>query len=72
MAKDTEYYVMPTMFKNEICKGLDYRVVCRLLVQTGALIKEGESFQKSVRLPSGERAKVYRITSKIFDDTESK
>jgi uncharacterized protein (DUF927 family) len=66
-AKDVEYYVLPTAFKEEICKGLDLRAVCRLLEDKGVISKEGGSFQKSIRLPGGERAKVYRITSKIFD-----
>lgn len=66
--RDTEYYVLPTIFENEICKGLDYRVVCRLLASRGVLKKEGESFKRKERLPGGELARCYRITSDIFDD----
>lgn len=66
--KDTEYYVLPTIFESEICKGLDYRVVGRLLASRGVLKKEGESFKRKERLPGGELARCYRITSDIFDD----
>lgn len=67
-AKDTEYYVFPTIFESEVCKGFDYRVVCRLLAERGVLITEGQSFKRKERLPGGEHPRCYRITSKIFDD----
>ncbi|MGZ8983516.1 MAG: hypothetical protein ACXW11_06125 [Methylotenera sp.] len=67
-AKDTEYYVFPTTFESEVCKGLDSRVVCRLLAAKGMLKKEGESFKRKERLPGGEHPRCYKITSAIFDD----
>ena len=70
-AKDTDYYVFPTTFESEVCKGIDYRVVCRLLAARGALVTEGKSFKRKERLPGGEGGRCYKITSKIFDDDES-
>lgn len=70
LAKDTEFYVFPTVFEQEVCKGLDYKVVCRLLADSGALIKEGKSFKRKERLPGGEVPRCYKITSAIFDDGE--
>jgi putative DNA primase/helicase len=70
IAKHTEFYVLPSVFRQEICKGLDYQVVCRLLIEKGALVPEGKSFTRKERLPAGE-GRCYKITSKIFDDGES-
>ena len=62
--------MLPSVFRHEICKGLDYQVVCRLLIEKGALVPEGKSFTRKERLPAGE-GRCYKITSKIFDDGES-
>lgn len=66
--KDTEFYVFTEVFKFEICKGLDYRKVCRLLVAKGILITDGKGFTRSECLPNTKlKTRVYRITSKVFD-----
>ena len=70
-AKETDYYVFPTTFESDVCKGIDYRVVCKLLAARGALVMEGKSFKRKERLPGGEGGRCYKITSKIFDDDES-
>lgn len=70
-AKDTEYYVFPVTFEQEVCAGFDYRTVCRLLSDKGMLMTEGKSFKRKERLPGGEHSRCYRITSKIFRDDEA-
>lgn len=65
-AKDTDYYVFPVTFEQEVCKGFDYRVICRLLIDKGMLLTEGKSFKRKERLPGGEHPRCYRITSKIL------
>lgn len=70
-ARETEYYVLPKTFEQEICKGLDYRVVCRLLVKKDILLTDGRGFTRSERLPGEGKVRCYRITSKIFSDGES-
>ncbi|WP_137719959.1 DUF927 domain-containing protein [Methylobacillus flagellatus] len=70
-AKDTEYYVFPVTFEQEVCTGFDYRTVCRLMVERGMLMTEGKSFKRKERLPGGEYPRCYRITSKIFSDDET-
>lgn len=67
-AKDTEYYVFPVTFEQEVRAGFDYRAVCRLMVERGMLMTEGKSFKRKERLPGGEFSRCYRITSKIFSD----
>lgn len=66
MAKETEYYVFPEAFEKEICKGLDYRAVCRLLAAREILKTEGQHFKRKERLPGEGLTRCYRITSKIY------
>ncbi|PIY01085.1 MAG: hypothetical protein CO125_07230 [Hydrogenophilales bacterium CG_4_9_14_3_um_filter_59_35] len=64
----TEYYVLPETFKQEVCAGFDYRVVCKLLVRHGCLMTEGKGYTRKERLPGGEgTAHCYRITHKLFE-----
>ena len=73
-AKNTEYYVFPETFKSEVCKGLDYRRVCRLLVDKGVLLPPtGKGFTRAEQLPdTAGKPHVFRITSRVFecDDAE--
>lgn len=39
---DLVWYVMVDVFRNEVCKGFDYRAALRLLDERGLLIKEGK------------------------------
>ena len=68
----TEYYVLPETFKQEVCAGFDYLVVCKLLVRHGCLMTEDRgdkvSYTRKERMPGGEGlARCYRITHKIFE-----
>ena len=62
------FYVLPEMFKNEICKGLDAARVAKELISAGALIPdhEGKSSQ-SIRFPGLGQKRVYVIDgTKLF------
>jgi uncharacterized protein (DUF927 family) len=64
-----EYLVMPEAFKNEVCKGLDFKTAERLLVAKGWIApgKDGRPTQKP-RLPGiGTAARVYVVTPRIWD-----
>jgi putative DNA primase/helicase len=39
---DLVWYVMVDVFRNEVCKGFDYRAALRLLDERGLIIKEGK------------------------------
>ncbi len=70
-ATHTEYYVFSETFKQEVCGGFDYRVVCKLLVKRGCLKTEGRGFTRKERLPGGEgHAHCFRITHKLFEDAD--
>jgi len=67
-ATHTEYYVFPETFKQEVCAGFDYRVVCKLLDRLGCLMMEGNSYTRKERLPGGEgNVRCYRITHKLME-----
>lgn len=71
-ATHTEYYVFPETFKQEVCAGFDYRVVCRLLERRGCLMTEESggkvSYTRKERLPGGEgNVRCYRITHKLME-----
>ncbi|SNR74127.1 Uncharcterized protein, DUF927 family [Methylobacillus rhizosphaerae] len=69
-ARDTEYYVFPVTFEQEICKGFDKRIISRLLVDKGILIPDGKGYTRKERLPGEGNTRCYRITSKIFDSDD--
>ncbi|MBZ0187508.1 MAG: hypothetical protein K8F91_14770 [Candidatus Obscuribacterales bacterium] len=62
-----EYFIFPEVFKNEICAGLDYHKVTRVLKEEGILItdKQGRS-TCPVRLPELGTKRVFKITSEIL------
>jgi len=64
-----EYLVMPEAFKNEVCKGLDFKAAERLLVDKGWIArgKDGRPTQKP-RLPGiGTAARVYVVTPRMWE-----
>ncbi|MEO6823249.1 MAG: DUF927 domain-containing protein [Nitrosospira sp.] len=63
---ETEYFVLPEVFRSEVCKGFDYKAICRLLADTGALRTEGKSFTRKERLPGMGNTSCYRITAKLW------
>ncbi|MFM0394239.1 DUF927 domain-containing protein [Paraburkholderia phytofirmans] len=64
---EAEYWVLPAVFRNEVCKGFDSRVVERLLIERGAL-KPGadDKATRSERVPTVGPTRVYRILPAIF------
>lgn len=67
---DTEFLVLPEVFKAEICKGFDLRFVTRLLIREG-WVKPGADGRasKNERIPGfSQPKKVYVLTSKVLSD----
>lgn len=67
-AKDeTEYYIYSEPFKAEICKGLDYKSVARLLIEKGFMRKgDGKNLAPKVDLPGEGKQRVFHILPAIF------
>ncbi len=63
-----EYFILPEVFRAEVCQGFDYQAVCRVLLDHGCLAPDsGRPFDCRARLPGMGNAKCYRITPTIFD-----
>ena len=68
-----EYYVLPTVFRDEVCKGFDPRAVATLLYDKGYL-EAGEAapgggrprLDKKVRLPGLSLTRCYVIKPEVF------
>jgi len=62
-----EYFVLPEVFRAEVCKGFDYQAVARVLLEHGALMPgAGRSFDSKQRLPGLGASYCYRIPPALF------
>ena len=63
-----EYFVLPEVFKNEVCLGFDHQAVCRALVEHKCLVTdEPNRFTVKTRLPGIGPTRCYHISPAIFD-----
>ena len=63
---DITFYVFPTVFKNEICKGFNRKDVITLLIDSGYLLLDHNgSYRQQKRTPDGVK-KVYVISGNIL------
>lgn len=64
----SEFFILPEVFKSEICKGYDPEAVARVLRDRECLqAKEPGRFTVSVFLPGGiGKARVYHVTARLF------
>lgn len=61
-----EYFVLPEVFRNEICKGFSVQSVTRLLIERGLLMPEGKSSAtRQERLPGIGKTRVYRFRPEV-------
>jgi len=67
---ETEYYIFREVFRNEVARGYDYKMVCKLLHDLGCLVTAGRSYDRKERLPGMGNTRCYRINSKIWEDHE--
>jgi len=63
-----EYFCYPEVFKAEICKGLDYRVVARLLVDRGFMKCDKGRLDTKRDLPGDGRRRIFHIRPTIWGD----
>lgn len=65
-AKEAEFYVLPETFRQEVCKGFDYKAIARLLAEQECLLMDGQNFTRKERLPVMGLSRCYRITPKLL------
>ena len=64
-----DYYILPEVFKNEVCKGYDTTGIAKALEKRGILVRDGAALQARKYISGmGKSIRVYHITSKIFED----
>jgi len=64
----SEFFVLPEVFRSELCKGFSHEVVCKVLADHECLVmNEPGRHAKKVKLPSLGQTRCYHITAKIFE-----
>jgi putative DNA primase/helicase len=66
--ESTLYYVLPEIFKEEICAGLEYRRVVDTLLIEGCLELDNNSPSRREYLPGLGRSRCYAITPKLWEN----
>ena len=62
-----EYFILPEVYRSEVCQGLDYQAVARVLLEHGALLPSaGRAFDCKQRLPGLGLSNCYRIPPALF------
>ena len=66
---DRLWYVLPEMWKTEVCSGLDPTGTARVLASHGMLKRDdaGSKFSRSERTPHGTK-RVYVVTAAILEE----
>lgn len=63
-----EFFILPEVFRSEVCQGFDYQAVCRVLLEHGALVPgAGRAYDCRQRLPGHGLANCYRIAPALFE-----
>lgn len=63
-----EYFVLPEVFRTEICRGFDHKAVCKVLLQHGCLKPaKGREYDAKHRLPGLGPAWCYHFTPAIME-----
>lgn len=60
-ADGLEHWVLPEVWRREVCKGFDSAEVARVLAARGLLKREGNCFTRRERIKGGESVRVYRL-----------
>ncbi len=63
---DREWWVLPQVWKSEICSGLDAKMVARVLADKGMLRPANDGFQSVVKI-AGKPTRVYLLKAEIIE-----
>lgn len=65
------FLVFPETFRNQLCRGLDYRLIAQELQRRNLLIKgDGNNFARKERVPGEDLIRMYAIRARILDGDE--
>ena len=67
---ETEYYVYSEVFKTEVCNGVDYKTVARLMIDKGYMRgdPDGKRIQPQVVLPGEGKRRVFHVLPSLWSD----
>ncbi len=68
-AGELEYLFLPETFRAEVCKGFDYKFVCRILDERGFLRCGSKGFQKQLKY-GGVQVRPYWVSSRILTGSD--
>lgn len=66
---ELEYLFLPEIFRSEVCKGFDYKFVCKILDERRFLRRDSVGFQKQLKY-GGVQIRPYWVSSRILQDAE--
>lgn len=61
-----EFFVLPEVFRTEVCQGFTHDTVAKVLAEHGCLVTEAGHYTVKPRLPGLGPTRCYRVTSNIF------
>lgn len=69
---EADYLILPEVWREEVCRGLDHKLVARVLYQKGYLEIENEGrTDKLIRVPGiSKRSRVYWVRSSIMEASD--
>ena len=63
-----EFFILPEVFRGEVCRGFDHEAVCKVLAEHGCLMmNEPGRHAKKAKLPGIGQSRCYHIPPKIFE-----
>ncbi|MCB1636899.1 MAG: DUF927 domain-containing protein, partial [Xanthomonadales bacterium] len=65
--RGVEHWVLPEIWRREVCAGFDPGQVARVLADRGLLMTEGKGFTRRERIGPGETYRVYRLLPGILE-----
>ena len=65
-----EFLVLPNVFSDEVCAGIDHKYAERVLKDAGWIKTDNKRFNRCVRLPGIGPTRVYQFCPKVWEDTD--
>ena len=65
---ETEYLILPTTWRSEVCKGIDPNAAASVLAKAGLLKRDSDGLQPKVSIPGEGRPRVYVLSGRILDE----
>lgn len=66
---EIDYLFFTETFRREVCKGFDYKFVCKILDEEGFIRRESAGYQRQLKY-QGSKIRLYWINSKILESLE--